>query len=506
MTLPPGFEVRLRRDVVRADGGRVLIGGSPVRAVRLSARAQRLLRTDRLIIDGAASAVLARRLLAGNLADPFLDDVQIAETDLTVVVPVRDRPDQLDRCLAALRPLQVLVVDDASRHPAAVADVARRHAARLVCLTDNAGPAGARNAGLALVSTPLVAFVDSDVTVESDVLVRLARHCADPEVALVGPLVAGYCPRSRARWFERYEIAAASLDLGRIAHQVQPGAAVSWLPSACLVGRVDALGSGFDPTLWVGEDVDLVWRLIDRGLVVRYDPTLVARHDIRPTVRSWLGRKFVYGTGGGELGVRHPDKIAPAVLSPTVALGAAALLVCRWWSVPVATAALAVTSRALQRHLPVTERGVRLSLHLSVRGLGWAVRQESGLLLRHWWPATLAGSLVSRHIRRAVLSAVLVDLVVLLRERDGIGPLTALVAKRLDDLAYGAGLWWGAITRRDLTCLAVRRPAREPNGAATTHEMPCDAGSTAGADAQVSSRRPMRRPAPHTPTAHSARR
>ena len=35
-------------------------------------------------------------------------------TDVTVVVPVRDRPEQLDRCLAALAPLAVTVVDDAS--------------------------------------------------------------------------------------------------------------------------------------------------------------------------------------------------------------------------------------------------------------------------------------------------------------------------------------------------------------------------------------------------------
>ena len=40
--LPAGFEVRLRDDLIRADGGRVLVGGSPARAVRLSARAQRL--------------------------------------------------------------------------------------------------------------------------------------------------------------------------------------------------------------------------------------------------------------------------------------------------------------------------------------------------------------------------------------------------------------------------------------------------------------------------------
>jgi GT2 family glycosyltransferase len=74
----------------------------------------------------------------------------------------------------------------------------------------------------------------------------------------------------------------------------------------------------------VGEDVDLVWRLVRAGSVVRYDPTRVTRHDTRSSVRGWLGRKFVYGTGGAPLARRHGDWTAPAVLSTTIVIGAAA--------------------------------------------------------------------------------------------------------------------------------------------------------------------------------------
>lgn len=457
-SLPAGFGVRLRPDVVRADHGRVLVGGSPVRVVRLSERARALLRGDRLAVDGPATAALARRLLDGNLADPVLDAAEVPRAELTVVVPVRDRPGQLDRCLAALAPLRVVVVDDASRDPAAVARVARRHGARLVALTTNRGPAGARNAGLREVRTRVVAFVDSDVEVGADALLELSRHLADPRVALVGPRVVGASRSVRPRWFERYDVAASSLDLGQVGGRVLPGAAIGWLPSACLVARTAALGRGFEDAWRVAEDVDLVWRLADDGHVVRYDPGVQARHDVRASGPGWLARKFVYGTGGADLAARHGGKVAPAVLSPTMALGAAALLQRRWWSLPAAALATALTARRLAPGLPVGQGRTAVATRLALRGTGWAVRQETGLLLRHWWPATLLMLPVSRAVRRAVLSALVVDLALFLRERAGVGPLTALAGRRLDDLAYGAGLWWGAIRRRSLRCLLPRRP------------------------------------------------
>ncbi len=459
--LAEGFRVRLRDDVVHADNGRLLVGGSPVRAVRLGDRARSLLCGGELVVADAATARLARRLLEGNLANPVLDEIEVALAELTVVVPVRDRTEQLARCLAALVPLPVIVVDDASERPHLVAEVAHRHGARVHRLATNVGPAGARNAGLAQVRTPLVAFVDSDVTIDAARLLDLARHCADPEVALVGPQVVGKVRSERPRWFERYDAAASSLDLGSTGGVVRPGAATGWLPSACLVGRTDLLTGqtgGFEDGWRVAEDVDLVWRLVDAGHVVRYDPDVRADHDVRGTVRTWLGRKFFYGTGGAELAARHGDKVAPAVLSPTMALSGWALLQRRWWSLPVAAVAGALTARKLAPHLPVEEGRHAVAAQLAVKGTGWAVRQEAGLLLRHWWPLAALAAPFSRQVRRALLTAVAVDLFVFLRERTGVDPLTALVARRLDDLAYGSGLWWGAIRRRSPRCLLVRRP------------------------------------------------
>lgn len=457
--LPDGFEVSIRADVSCLDQGRVLVGGSPLRVITLTEGAVELMDRGRLRVVDRRSGVLAQRLLDANVADPVL--AMMSPTDsITVVIPVRDRPEQLDRALAALHPLPTLVVDDGSTDPEAVAEVVGRHGARLVPLRVNVGPAGARNAGLAMVTTPYVAFVDSDVEMTADGLRRLSRHFDDPCVALVGPRVVSVARSVRPRWHERYDENASSLDLGGRACSVRPGAAVGWLPSACVVGRVDLLVGGFDDALRIGEDVDLVWRLVAAGHTVRYDPTVVARHDTRPTLAGWLGRKFAYGTGGAVLAQRHGDHVAVARLSPAMALAAGALLLRRRWSVPVAAACLARSASSLAASLPESVVTPRLVAQLSARGLGWSLRQESSLLLRHWWPAAVVGAIASRSVRRAVVTACVVDVVSAGFEGVRDRPVDAFIGRRMDDLAYGAGLWWGSLRAHSPRALAVQWASR----------------------------------------------
>lgn len=452
-----GFEVAVRHDVRRYGDG-LLVGGSPMRAMRLGPLARERLRDDRLVVRDRTDEALAARLVDGNLADPVLHGGGPPPHEITVVIPVRDRPEQLDRALRALDGLRVVVVDDDSHDPAAVARVAAAHDARVVPLPVNLGPAGARNAGVLTVDTPFVALVDSDVQADAAMLRRLARHFADDRVALVGPLV-----RSRARaqdpsWFERYDEQVSSLALGRRACVVRPGAAVGWLPSACLVARVDRLraAGGFAEDMRVGEDVDLVWRLVEAGEVVRYDPDEVAWHDTRSTVRGWLGRKYLYGTGGAGLAARHGRKGAPAVMSATTAVAAAAVLARRRWSLPVALVGVLAGIRALDRRLPEGPQRRELAIRLGAQGLGWAVRQEAALLLRHWWPLAALAATRSGTVRRAVVTALLVDVVV--ARVDHPDARYDPLSRRLDDLAYGAGLWAGALRARSVAALLPRRP------------------------------------------------
>lgn len=122
----------------------------------------------------------------------------------------------------------------------------------------------------------------------------------------------------------------------------------------------------------------------------------------------------------------------------------------------MALVGLAAGVRALDRRLPESPQRRSWAVRLGLQGLGWAVRQESALLLRHWWPLAAVAAVPSRTVRRAIVSALLVDVVV--ARIDHPEASYAPVSRRLDDLAYGAGLWAGAARSRSVACLFPRRP------------------------------------------------
>ncbi|MBP3036468.1 mycofactocin biosynthesis glycosyltransferase MftF [Arthrobacter sp. zg-ZUI100] len=454
--LPIGFRVRLAPDVRVSGGGTVLTGGAPLRVLFPGAAARALLENREFSVTDRRSRALADKLLGYGIAEPVTASLPpVSPAQVTYVVPVRDRPAALERLLHSIGSGKaVVVVDDASQDPDTIAEVAARHGADYLPLAENGGPAGARNAGLSRVLTPFVVFADSDMVLDPETVPQLLRHFADPLVALAAPRILGWNPGADRGWIYRYEDSRSSLDLGARSSLVHPRAPVSWLPAACLVGRVEALGSGFSPELRVAEDVDLVWALVRDGWRVRYDASVAARHEHRRELVPWLGRKAFYGTGAHELALRHGSNVAPAVFSPWSAAAMLALLAQRRWSVPAAAALAGWTTLRLAGRLRRGPQPVVLAASLTGQGMLAALGQTSALLLRHWWPLTAVGVCVSRRIRRAALAAALADVVVeYVRTGTELDIVRFAVARRLDDLAYGAGVWLGAVRGRSLRAL-----------------------------------------------------
>ena len=459
--LPAGFVARLSGRTRVCDDGRTLVGGTAGGVLHLRPAAREVLTDDRVRADSPTGAALARRLLDSGFADPWWEPEPVPaggrddRADVTVVVPVRDRADQLDALLAAL-PVRVavVVVDDASGDPVPVAAVATRHGARLIAHPVNRGPAAARNTGLRAVDTPYVAFVDSDVLPEPGWLGLLCRHFDDPCTAVVAPRVLGLPPAPGDAWLDRYEQARSSLDLGPTPAVVRRHGTVAYLPSACLLGRTAALGDGFDEDMRVAEDVDLVWRLGEAGWTVRYDPTAVVRHRHRTRLGPWLGRKAFYGTGAADLATRHGDAAAPLALAPWSAALTVAVLAQRRWSAPAAALVLAATTLWLARRLEASDHPVRAAAALTAEGAVATAHQTAGALTRHYWPLAALASLRSPRARRAVLVAGLAEgLLDWRRSRADLDPARFVLAHRLDDLAYGTGLWLGAVRRRSPAAL-----------------------------------------------------
>ena len=442
--LPPsGFGVRLSRRTEVRDGGAMLTGRSGS-VLFLSAPARGVVaRLPLVLSDDPTEARVARELLDRGLAEPCWPGPPPADdavADVTVVIPVRDRPLELARLLRSLPSgIPVVVVDDASRDPV------HTPRAEVVRLDRNAGPAAARNAGLARVRTPHVAFVDSDVEPVPGWLGLLRRHLDDPAVALVAPRVLGREERVGDSWLERYEQARSSLDLGADPAVVRVHGPVSYVPGACLLGRVDALGGGFDEVMRAGEDVDLVWRLGRDGWTVRYAPEAHVRHDHRTRPAEWMRRKAFYGTSAADLAARHGDAVAPLVVAPWSLALAGALLAQRRWSLPVAALAVGAAAGGATRKLDRSAQPLRAAATLTVEGTVATVWQTASALTRHYWPAAVAVAAFSPRARRALLVAAVAEGVAdYVRVRPGLDPVRYVVAHRLDDAAYGVGLWVGA--------------------------------------------------------------
>ena len=356
----------------------------------------------------------------------------------------------------------MVVVDDGSRDPAALASVAAEHGARIVRHPHNLGPAAARNTGLRVARTAYVAFCDSDVRPEPGWLGTLRRHLDDPAVARVAPRVLGREPDPRDGWLERYEQARSSLDLGTTAAAVRVHGPVSYLPSAFLLARRSALhrACGFDERMRAGEDVDLVWRLLAVGWRIRYEPAARVRHDHRTRLVPWLARKAFYGTSAAPLAARHRGAAAPLVLTPATAAFSLALLVQRRWSAPLAAAALGLVVATGARRLRESHHPVATAGTLTLEGAVGSAWQVAAALTRHHWPVAACWALWSRRGRRAVLAAAVAEGIVdWSRVRPRLDPVRHTLAHRLDDLAYGAGVWWGAARNRSPRALlpVVRR-------------------------------------------------
>jgi mycofactocin glycosyltransferase len=399
---------------------------------------------------------LADRLLELGMADPVVGALSpIDPSQLTFVVPSHERPELLDRLLASIEPgRRIIVVDDCSANVDKIATVAASYHADLEALPANVGPAAVRNAGLRRVKTPFVAFVDDDVVLDRDCVPSLLRHFNDPKMGLVAPRVGGLGSGPRGTWIQRYENARSSLDLGPTPSTVRPYAPVAWVPAACVVARVEAIRDGFSADLRKGEDVDLVWRLVDQGWRVRYEPSAHVYHENRAGTRQWLSRKAFYGSSADLLAQRHPRKMAPAVLAPWSAGVAISLLAQRKWSLPLACLLSGIAAVQISKKVARSNHPVRLGVALTADGVIVALWQASGLLLRHWWPATAVACCFSKRTRRAVLVVGMVDAAVeYWRTSPQLDPLRFGVARRLDDIAYGFGLWLGAIRGRSLRAL-----------------------------------------------------
>lgn len=423
-----------------------LLAGSPMRMFRVTAAGSRVLDA----IETGQQLPPGHRALTDRLRDAGAvhpePPASVAIDDVTLVVPTfGEDGGAIERLLAALPNVPAIVVDDASPTPVAVSAAS----ARVVRLARNGGPAAARNAGITLVETPFVLFVDADAVLDEPALGILRAHLDDPRVGAVAPRVAS--PGGANGALGRYDAVRSPLDMGASPASVRAGSRVGYVPAAALLCRTSALREvgGFAEDLRYGEDVDLAWRLATAGWTVRYEPRAIARHAVRPTLTAWLRQRFHYGKSAARLARRHPGALAPVRLSRWgAATWATGLVIHPAGAVGVAAAGAVPLARKLA---PDGGRPRWLAAcRLTALGNYHAARQLADATTGVWWPIAVASGLVSRRARRLLLAAATVPAVAeWARRRPNLDPVRFGLLRLLDRGAYGLGVWRGVIAERE---------------------------------------------------------
>jgi mycofactocin glycosyltransferase len=459
---PEHIALALDAGTRRSADGRSLLGGAPVRMLRFNeagaAALDAVLAGDPVPPTGPQAQV-ARRLLDAGMAHPR--PRQAPGLAVSVVVPVREHVEELACLLDALElpaPAELVVVDDGSADPGAVRGVVG-HRGRVLRHERSLGPGAARDTGWRAATGDVIAFVDADVEPAPGWLDPLLAHLADPAVGIVAPRVRS---RPGPSLLERYERHRSPLDLGDREALVVPRGRVSYVPTAALVCRRRTLESvdGFDPTMRVGEDVDLVWRAIEHGWAVRYEPTGEVVHRPRASWTALARQRASYGSAAAPLDRRHPGAVAPVELNAwslgswlLVALGGARGVVV---GVAIGTGSTLALAPKLRGRL---DRPVRTALELGGGGTLQAGTWLGRAIWRAWLPLALLASFRSSRMRRATLAAAVVP--ALLDRRDAgsdveIGPTRWTVLHAFDQAAYCVGVWRGAQQCRSLRVLLPR--------------------------------------------------
>lgn len=232
-----------------------------------------------------------------------------------------ERPEELERLLASLRPgshaVELIVVDqsrDARTRPIVEKLGAPFDVKFLTC---RPGLSRARNLGLEHVTGDVLAFPDDDCWFRHDTVARaLARFEADPELAGLS-----------GRWLDESGVPAGHA-WPRAEMTIAPGNVWKTAISFTVFVRVPAVrGLTFDPLVGVGsgtpigagEETLYLLRLLATGARLRYLPDVEVHHPWSGVSSVPLAKAYRYAVGFGYVAreVKYPPSfIVPRLLMP----------------------------------------------------------------------------------------------------------------------------------------------------------------------------------------------
>lgn len=226
---------------------------------------------------------------------------------VSVVIASYNGARTLQACLESLQTLnypdyEAILVDDGST------DNTREIAAlypkvRYIRHERNLGLSTARNTGIDAARGEIVAFTDSDCRPDEDWLYYLVSDLLNSDFAGIGGH--NLLPPE-----DSWIAAAVMVAPGGPAHVMLTDRIAEHIPGCNMAFYRWALleiGS-FDPLFWkAGDDVDICWRLQQRGYKIGFSPGGFVWHYRRSTVRDYLRQQHGYGEAEAMLVHRHPE-------------------------------------------------------------------------------------------------------------------------------------------------------------------------------------------------------
>jgi glycosyltransferase involved in cell wall biosynthesis len=270
------------------------VGGAPVEGWHFG-----LTRHDRTPRPVLATVAQWNKRTVGDLDYPW--------PRISVAICAYNSADTLEECLRETCKLdypnlEILVVDDGSTD--ATAGIAYRHPKVKLVSIEHGGLSVARNACIEASTGDLIAYLDSDAYPTPEWPYYLALGMDGPRVGGVG----GPNVPPRADPAGAHRVAASPggpvhvLVADDRAEHV-PGCNMAfWRPVLEEVG-------GFDPVYTAaGDDVDVCWKVLDRGWEIGFHPAALVWHHRRPTVKAYLRQQRGYGKAEALVAARHPDR------------------------------------------------------------------------------------------------------------------------------------------------------------------------------------------------------
>lgn len=251
----------------------------------------------------------------------------------SVIIPVYNRPDEVDELLQSLLPqtfrdYEVIVVEDGSSVPCE--EVVKKYADVLPVryfTKPNSGPGQTRNFGAERAQGDYLLILDSDVLLPPDYLSTLSRHLADSPVdAFGGP----------DRAHESFTDMQKAINYGMTSFFTTGGIRGGkkkldkFFPRSFNMGIrrevYQALG-GFR-AMRFGEDVDFSYRIVESGYTTALIPEAFVYHKRRTDLKKFFRQVHNSGIARVNLSILHPGTLKLVHLLPAVfTVGVAVLLV-----------------------------------------------------------------------------------------------------------------------------------------------------------------------------------